>query len=315
MKEPLISIIIPAYNRASLIGETLDSILVQTYKNWECIVVDDGSVDNTENIVAEYVKKDNRFQFYRRPETMNKGANSCRNYGFSLSKGEWIKWLDSDDLMYIDTMAIESRLINGYSNIVLSPLVLYDFGKKEEIKKSNIFSSNLIHDYFIAKVALYVSGPLWERKFLNKQEYLFDEKISNVDDWDFNMRMLYKKPIIRYNEKPTILYRMHDNSLSNEIRKGNKIEIISVLNALEKHLKLIKINKITPYKPLLQYTIKYYKTTIYNSLLANKNYSFYIYSRLVKIHFFNFYNFKELAKVSLGFLVYKVCNKGYVFFK
>lgn len=315
MNELLISIIIPVYNRASLIGETLDSILAQTYKNWECIVVDDGSIDNTQIIVSEYVKKDNRFQFYKRPETMVKGANSCRNYGFSFSRGEWIKWLDSDDLMYIDSLVTESRLINGYSNIILSPLLLYDFDKKKEIKKSNIFSDDLIHDYFVAKVALYVSGPLWQRNFLKQQEYLFDEKISNVDDWDFNMRMLYKKPIIRYNGKPTIVYRVHDDSLSHEIKKGNKIEIISVLNALEKHLKLIKINKITSYKPLLQYTTKYYKITIYNSLLSNKNYSFYIYTRLAKIHFFNFYNFRELFKVSVGFLVYKVFNKGYVFFK
>lgn len=315
MNPPLISIIIPVYNRESLIEETLDSILVQTYKNWECIIVDDGSIDNTGNVISEYIKKDNRFQFHKRPETMIKGANSCRNYGFSLSNGEWVKWLDSDDLMYIDSMDIESKLMKGYSNVILSPLVLYDFDRKKQIKKSNIFSADLIHDYFIAKVALYVSGPLWERKFLNEQEYLFDEKISNVDDWDFNMRMLYKKPIIRYNEKPTIIYRLHDNSLSHEIKKGNKKEIISVLNALEKHLKLIRINKITPYKPLLQYTIKYYKTTIYNSLLYNKKYSFYIYSRLAKIHFFNFYSFRELLKVSFGFLVYKACNKGYVFFK
>ncbi|CAC9976389.1 MULTISPECIES: glycosyltransferase family 2 protein [Flavobacterium] len=315
MNPPLISIIIPVYNRESLIKETLDSILVQTYKNWECIIVDDGSDDNTENIISEYIKRDNRFQFYKRPETMIKGANSCRNYGFSLSNGEWVKWLDSDDLMYIDSMDIESKLMKGYSNVILSPLVLYDFDQKKEIKKSNIFSADLIHDYFIAKVALYVSGPLWERKFLNKQEYLFDENISNVDDWDFNMRMLYKKPIIRYNEKPTILYRLHNDSLSQEIKKGNKKEIISVLNALEKHLKLIRINKITPYKPLLGYAVKYYKTEIYNSLRSNKDYSFYIYSRLAKIHFLNFYNFRELIKVSLGFLVYKVCNKGYVFFK
>lgn len=315
MNQPLISIIIPTYNRAHLIGETLNSVLVQNYSNWECIVVDDGSVDDTETIVNEYVKKDNRFQFHKRPEAKIKGANICRNYGFDLSKGEWIKWLDSDDLMYIDSLTNESKWITQYCNVILSPLVLYDFDLKKEIKKSNIFSDNLIHDYFIAKVALYVSGPLWERKFLNKQEYLFDEEISNVDDWDFNMRMLYEKPIICFNEKPVVLYRVHENSLSHEIKKGNKVEIISVLNALEKHLKLIKENKITVYKPLLKYTLSYYKTTIYKSLLANKDYSFYLYTRLVKVHFWNLYNFRGLIKVSLGVLVYKFCNKGYVFFK
>ena len=64
---PLISIIIPTYNRAHLIGETLDSILVQTYPNWECIVVDDGSTDTTADVMREYIKKDNRFQYHQRP--------------------------------------------------------------------------------------------------------------------------------------------------------------------------------------------------------------------------------------------------------
>lgn len=61
----LISIIIPTYNRSHLIRETLDSILAQTHKNWECIVVDDGSTDETEDVLNEYVKKDNRFQYHK----------------------------------------------------------------------------------------------------------------------------------------------------------------------------------------------------------------------------------------------------------
>ena len=65
MHTPLVSIIIPAYNRAHLIGETLDSVLAQTYINWECIVIDDGSNDNTSELLAEYCKKDNRFQYHQ----------------------------------------------------------------------------------------------------------------------------------------------------------------------------------------------------------------------------------------------------------
>ena len=67
-KEPLVSVIIPTYNRAHLIGETLDSVLAQTYQNWECIIVDDGSSDDTDEVIGEYVKKDNRFKYYHRPD-------------------------------------------------------------------------------------------------------------------------------------------------------------------------------------------------------------------------------------------------------
>ncbi|MEC7784130.1 MAG: glycosyltransferase family 2 protein [Bacteroidota bacterium] len=96
---PLVSIIIPTYNRAHLIGETLDSVLAQTYTHWECIVVDDGSTDGTDEVLATYVEKDSRFQYHHRPKDRPKGANVCRNYGFELSKGKYIQWLDSDDLI------------------------------------------------------------------------------------------------------------------------------------------------------------------------------------------------------------------------
>ena len=77
MENKLISIIIPTYNRAHLIGETLNSLLAQTYKDWECIIVDDGSTDDTNNVVEEYVAQDNRFIFVYRPRDRRKGANAC----------------------------------------------------------------------------------------------------------------------------------------------------------------------------------------------------------------------------------------------
>jgi glycosyltransferase involved in cell wall biosynthesis len=82
--QPLVSVIIPTYNRAHLIGETLDSVLAQTYTNWECIIVDDGSSDNTDEFVGKYVKKDSRFKYYHRPEEHLPGGNGARNYGFKI---------------------------------------------------------------------------------------------------------------------------------------------------------------------------------------------------------------------------------------
>jgi glycosyltransferase involved in cell wall biosynthesis len=95
----LVSIIIPNYNRESLIGETLDSILAQTYSHWECIIVDDGSTDNSVEVIQQYVKKDLRFKLIQRPSNHLKGANACRNIGLQKAKGEFIIFFDSDDLM------------------------------------------------------------------------------------------------------------------------------------------------------------------------------------------------------------------------
>src|SRR5690606_34809029 len=104
---PLVSIIIPTYNRAHLISETLDSVLAQTYTNWECIVVDDGSTDATEALLHDYMEKDKRFQYHKRPVNHLPGGNGARNYGFNQSQGEFIQWFDSDDLMVSEKLELQ----------------------------------------------------------------------------------------------------------------------------------------------------------------------------------------------------------------
>ena len=111
----MLSIIIPNYNRASLIGETLDSIIAQTYIHWECLVVDDGSSDTSEAVVRTYCEKDKRIQFYRRPSLKQKGANACRNYGLELSKGKYINWFDSDDIMNKDKLKLQVEALENSS--------------------------------------------------------------------------------------------------------------------------------------------------------------------------------------------------------
>lgn len=97
--KPLVSVIVANYNRADLIEETLESIQGQTYSHFECLIIDDQSTDNSEPIIQKWIKRDNRFQYYRRPDSIKKGANACRNWGFKKSKGELIKFFDSDDIM------------------------------------------------------------------------------------------------------------------------------------------------------------------------------------------------------------------------
>lgn len=105
-QQPLVSVIIPSYNRAAMIGETLESVLTQTYQNWECIVVDDGSSDNTRKVIEDYVKIDTRIQLFKRVR-IPKGPPTCRNIGLEKSNGEYIIFLDSDDLL--DSCCLENR--------------------------------------------------------------------------------------------------------------------------------------------------------------------------------------------------------------
>ncbi len=95
----LVSIIIPTFNRAHTLPDTIKSVKNQTHQNWECLIIDDGSTDNTEELFQKYWKKDQRFAFLKRPEERKKGAATCRNIGLENFKGNYVQYLDSDDLL------------------------------------------------------------------------------------------------------------------------------------------------------------------------------------------------------------------------
>ena len=310
----LISIIIPTYNRAHLIGETLDSIRSQTYSNWECIVVDDGSTDTTAEVMREYVKKDFRFQYHQRPENKVKGPNSCRNYGFELSKGEYVKWFDSDDVM-LPTL-LEKQILSFVDNVEMNvcKLSYFDFEKKISMRENIIYSKNLIEDYLIGKVTFYTFTPMWQRIFLEKQNQLFDESLTNLDDWDFNLRMLYQKPNITYNNEVLILYRVHADSLSQEINKLAFTEIQSEFEARRKHLKLLKINKLASSSILQNYIKGRYKFILREAMILKDKKKYYYLKMLVILQLKRF-DFRGFFKTIYGFIVFSFFNKGYKLLK
>lgn len=309
MNLPLITIIIPTYNRAHLICETLDSIILQTYNNWECIIIDDNSTDNTAEILDGYIKRDDRFQYHKRPKERIKGPNSCRNYGFEISKGEYVKWFDSDDLMDINLLDYQLKSIND-NECVVCKVAYYDLEKNKFLKENNIYSDNLIQDYLVGNIAFYISGPLWKRSFINKQEQLFDIAINNLDDWDFNLRMLYQEPSIVYLDESLVKYRIHEASLSNEIKKLNFDEIQSEFKAIRKHLLLIEQNKKADVKILKIYLKDRYKFILRSTLVDNNNYKFY-YLRQLLILEFQLFQFLEMTKTMVGFTIYSIFRKGY----
>lgn len=311
MNNPLLSIIIPTFNRAHLISETLDSILKQSFQNWECIIIDDGSIDDTEKLIATYSKKDARFIYFSRPKNLKKGANSCRNFGFLKSNGDFIKWLDSDDILLPDALEIQRKLFtNSTVDVVVSKLQFIDFNTKNSIKINAIHSNTIIYDYFIGKIAFYVSGPLWKKTFLEKQPVLFDELISNLDDWDFNLRMIYQKPTIVYDDSIVVQYMIHQNSLTSEIEKLNHKELKSELFARDKHLKIIKINKQTDYLALQIYSKDRSKFILREVLFHKKKHKMFYLKHLL-ISQFRCNNFIEMPKTIFAFVLFRFFNFGF----
>ena len=92
-----VSIIVPCFKQAMYLPETLDSVLLQTYSNWECIIVNDGSPDNTDEVVERYVNQDTRFKYVKQ---QNRGLSTARNIGIERSRGEYILPLDADFVIF-----------------------------------------------------------------------------------------------------------------------------------------------------------------------------------------------------------------------
>lgn len=213
--KPLVSIIIPTYNRAHLIGETLDSVIAQTYINWECIIVDDGSVDNTINVLSNYAQKDKRIKYYKRPKNRRKGANACRNYGFEKSKGDYIQWFDSDDFMHFKKLETKvSTLINTHYDFVVCEGIEYKDDITNIIREWNkIFSNNILEDHITGRVNFHTNGPLFKREFLNNKK-LFNEFLMRKQEWEFYSRLLTLSTNYKPIYKVLYYFRSHSDSIN-----------------------------------------------------------------------------------------------------
>ena len=141
---PLISIVITSYNYERYIGETLDSVLKQTYKNYEVVIVDDGSKDNSVELIKRYVNKHKNFYLYTHPDNKNKGLIESLKLGISKAKGEYVAFLESVDYWHKDNLLEKIKLINKYKNVNFISNGVEPFGEDEESVKKRMKYTNRI---------------------------------------------------------------------------------------------------------------------------------------------------------------------------
>lgn len=232
MKIPLVSVIIPTYNRPTFLKEAIESVANQSYKNIEILVIDDGSSYNYgHEICNKYV---NCNYYYKN----NGGLSSARNYGIKKSKGEFIAFLDDDDYWKKDKIKIQIGLLNKNSDIDLihSSAIVVD---QESIPMDDIFGAipDKVHKRsgFVFWNALGVWGvkspTVLIRKKVFKSDMMFDEDIKVGEDLDFYQRFFYRHKVL-YVEEPLAYYRVYydDNKLSTQREKYIGIEIKILAN-------------------------------------------------------------------------------------
>ena len=176
-----ISIIMPCYNQGLYLTEALDSVLAQTYPNWECIIVDDGSKDNTAEVAKKYCNKDSRIKYLYQE---NAGVSAARNNGIAYSRGEYILPLDGDDKIAPDFLELTLKEIKKDRNIRVVYTDVQYFGARDDVYKLPPFTIEQLMGMNVMCVT-----ALFRREDFDKTGGYNTNMKEGFEDWDFWMSM------------------------------------------------------------------------------------------------------------------------------
>lgn len=220
----LVSIIIPTYNRAYLLGETLDSILAQTYTNWECIVVDDGSTDESQLLFETYKSKDSRFQFLRRPKTKPKGANACRNIGLQNATGDYVVFFDSDDLMTPDHLEIKVKAIKETRcDYVITRTQFFNHDNTRFEKYYTFNKFELTPENYVVQNINWLTYDACIKADLAKS-IAYNEQLQSGQEYNYFSKLVYKSCNAKFIDKVVTLRRYHKDSIRAKLVEENKLQ-------------------------------------------------------------------------------------------
>ena len=265
----LVSIILPVYNGQKYIRESIESVINQTYENWELLILDDCSSDNTPIIVNEYVLRDARIKYYKNEKNLKLPRNL--NKGFSLSKGEYLTWT-SDDNMY-KPEAIE-KMVNilettGKQFVYASCRIIDSQGKEieyimvDEKNKKSILGSNPVGACFLYTREVYKAIGDYDSDCILVEDLDYWQRICSIYDPACISEILY-------------FYRKHDGALTSTMRQDEFNRNLE---------KVIKKNRILFGKLDLDQKYYYYKG-LNNCRIGNKNNPYRIYYKIYALIFF-----------------------------
>ena len=234
---PLVSIIVPCFNYGHLVGETLESLQKQTLENWECIVVDDGSSDNTKEIVSKYTSKDQRYSYIYQK---NAGLSAARNTGIKAARGEFIQLLDADDFI------AENKLLNQINLLKLHTEISIVYSEVRYFKSDNLdkhfyslsegtdpwMKEYSTHETFINALMqnnLFAVNCALFRKEIILNCGLFNTKLKSVEDWEFWVRCSLQHKLFLFDgENDSIaLVRIHGSSMSQNLQRMHEASLLA----------------------------------------------------------------------------------------
>lgn len=273
---PKISVIVPAYNASGYIKKCLDSLVSQTLKDIEIIIVNDGSVDNTEAIIKKYMKKHSQIKYFYKE---NGGQSSARNLGITYATGEFISFVDSDD--YIELTMLE-KMYNKIKESKLDVVICgINYTYDDRVEKVYPFKENQTitqKDFILTNPCPW--NKLYRKTLLEKNNFKFPEGII-YEDLSLIPRVGIMTKKFGYVNECLYNYIIHDNSTMNINKYNPKINgIFTSLNLLYNHFE--EKNKLEEYNNELEHIFIHH-------LLFNANLRFYSFKRYKEI--------KEISKI------------------
>lgn len=264
MTEKLVSIIIPCFNAESYILNLLKSIENQTYKNLECIIINDGSTDKSEEKIAAYITKNKIFKLISQE---NKGISISRNVGIQNANGEFILFMDADDNIPFDAIQNLINLTDTEADIIIGKTQITDISNNSILGYlAHNIQNNFLYDNnnksFLKVVieeglSCVVMNKLYKTSFIKNNNLLFEEKTLHEDELWFFETIFHAKKIIATNK---ITYFYHSNNLSSftNNRKPDYIkDTLKILDIL--HDRYYQKNKINEEKEIIGSYINHFK--------------------------------------------------------
>lgn len=216
------SVIVPCYNQEKYLHETLSSVLQQTYENWECIIINDGSTDDSEKIIDEFCKKDSRFV---KINQKNQGLAKSRNNGINLANGEFILPLDGDDKIGHQYMEFAKKAFDRDSSLKLVYAKANYFGAKNEYWDLPLYN----YETLIFVNCIYCSAFYKKSDFLKTEGYDSNMKYG-YEDWEFWLQLLKKEDKVYRINSIQFYYRQREESMISFLMDDEK------RNEMEKYI-------------------------------------------------------------------------------
>lgn len=228
MNTPLVSIIVPCYNQGKYIAETLDSVLGQKYSNWECVIINDGSTDDSEDVISRYCDKDSRFKYIYQE---NAGVVVARNNAISQSHGKYLLPLDGDDLISPEYLDMAVPILEANDIVILVYCDVMKFGAEEGVLKLPVFNiRNLL------STGCCVCTSMFRRKSFDLVGGYKIEMREGWEDWEFFISLIEMGGEVKKIDKTLFFYRFIENSRNRNIDREKKRELRTTLVRLHPRL-------------------------------------------------------------------------------